>query len=236
MRLEASNLSDSEIDQMVVELQKIDCKSAWDRTLEVGRIVFEGLAKGDEQAWKSHKSQKSVSIRKLVNSPACPFRKTALNAAVSVHLFTRANPTVRNMAGIMPTHVAQVVGLPLDRALHLLNMTTTLGWSVRDLYVSVRAERKAAGENRGRPALSSEDRLVMTAQRSLTAMKVTQAQLSACADVASDNKQKILRVLGEIDHIVSEMQNLLLLSEKSRHLRLQPLLPKWESAAAASAS
>lgn len=193
-----------DVERVVEELRAIDHKSTWDRILEIGRVVFDGIARGDEVEWASHRGRKDVSLRKLVEHPACPFRRSALSNAVNVHLFVKAHPGVLKMPGLSPTHVALVTSLRNEKAMDLLERASAECWSGRDLCSHVRNLRKQAGERRGRPRSSSEHRAEVFGQRAIHALHQLQAEVSNCTDFESSSLNALGHLLDDIQDLVAE--------------------------------
>ena len=208
-------LNDAEIERIACELGAIEQSSAWERILRVGRIVFERIAGGNEREWVSQRGRKNVSLRKLEQHSACPFRKTALSSAVGVHLFVQTNPSVPAMPGITPTHVGQVAGLKPARALQLLGRAVSGGWTVRELRQHVTELRKETGERRGRPPSPAEKKAATLARRAAMALRATQAQLASCSAVTDESLASVVDALDEISDLVASLRALPALGRKS---------------------
>jgi hypothetical protein len=200
--------SEREIERVVTQLRDIDQRSTWDRVLEVGRVVFDGLVGGNEAEWHSRRGRKNVSLRKLVQHPRCPFRKTALSTAVGVHLFTRDNPGVRRMAGLSPTHVAQVLAVQTDIAMPLLNKAVDGKWSVRELGQHVKLLRREAGERRGRPPASMGRRLVTLGRRAADNLRQLRERLLASATLDEASQDALLTIFEDAGAVLAELSNL----------------------------
>jgi hypothetical protein len=201
-------LTDACIERVVIELRQLDHRSAWERVLEVGRVVFEGIAQGDRTMWHSRRGQKNISLRKLVQHPRCPFKKTALSNAVGVHLFTKSHPEVRQLASLGPTHVAQVLGMDDADALTLLTRADRGKSSVRDLARNVRLLRREAGERRGRPPAPVGRKAVTLGRRAEAVLRQMRDELSTC-DAADDECQRAVRaVLEGVSKVLSDLSKL----------------------------
>ncbi len=142
---------------------------------------------GDEAEWRSRRGQKDVSLRKLVQHAACPFRKSTLSSAVNVLLFVRQHPHAPELPGITPTHVVQVLGLTAAEANHLLALASQSSWSARDLGREVRVFRRAQGERRGRPAATESSRAETMGRRASKDLQAMQAILSECSFVDDES-------------------------------------------------
>lgn len=190
-------LSEVEIERVVTALRHIDRESAWERTLEVGRLVFEGVVAGNEREWRSRRGQKDVSLRKLVEHGACPYKKSTLCSAVNVHLFVRLHPGTRHLPGITPTHVVQVLGLAPEQACGLLARAGRDGWSARDLAEAVRSARKAQGERRGRPNATPSERAETMGRRVARDLRSMHAVLLDEDEGVDEAARRRLRLLLE---------------------------------------
>lgn len=199
-----------DVERVVVQLRAIEHKSAWDRILEIGRVVFEGISGGDESEWVSRRGRKDVSLRKLVEHQGCPFRRSALSNAVNVHLFVRAHQTVPAMVGITPSHVTVVTRLRSDWAMELLEHASTNGWSGRELGARVRVLRREAGERRGRPRSPAEWRAQVCARQALQSLNRMQTELGYSGGFAGASLHAIERLLDELEVMVTETRAMLL--------------------------
>jgi hypothetical protein len=212
---ELAILTESDVERVIRALRAIDHESAWTRVLEVGRVVFEGLGAGDEAHWRSRRGTKHLSLRRLVEHPACPFKKTALGDAVNVHLFVRQNPSLPELSGLSPTHVMRVVGLPSGQALSLLRATVEHGWTVRELGAKVQAVKRTAGERRGRPAATAAWKARRLALRAAAALR----ELKACLDSSEtfDDRQSasVVASLDEVAEIMAQIRSLPALGRRS---------------------
>ena len=227
-------LSDREIDRVVVRLRDIDHRSTWDNVLEVGGVVFEGLVGGDEAEWQSRRGNKNVSLRKLVQHPRCPYKKTALSTAVGVYLFARANPESRR-PGISPTHVAQVLAMPTSGALALLAKADENKWSVRELGHQVKLLRRRAGERRGRPPSTPGHRLVILGRRAAESLRQLKQRLAAAATIDEASQQPLRAVLEEVGAVLAELTSLSALTARPSVVVARPrALPLSVPKAAAS--
>ena len=197
--------SDRDIENVVLAIRAVDHKSAWERTLEVGRLVFEVIVDGNEEEWRSRRSQKNVSLRKLVQHAMCPFKKSSLCSAVNIHLFVKAEPSVRRMPGITPTHVAQALTLERPRALALLSKAGEAGWSARELGQTVRSLRKEAGERRGRPVSSTDRKAEVAGRRATAALREMRERLAACKSINDDGLRAVHATLQELSDLVASI-------------------------------
>ena len=72
------------ITPLVAELQLINRRRGFDRTLAVGELILREFFGGDPAAWREQSRKKAQSLRRLAARTDCPFRKSTLNEAVSV--------------------------------------------------------------------------------------------------------------------------------------------------------
>lgn len=197
------SLSVSDVDRMVAELRCVEQRSSWDHVFQVGRIVFDGVASGDECEWRKPSRSKGTSLRQLAQHPACPFKKSGLCSAVNVFLFARANPTVREMPGISPTHVAQVVRLKASDASELLSKASNNGWSVRELGRHASTLLRRSGERRGRPLASAAVKAHTRARRAVSALQSMHALLGESSLTDPGLRTSLLTALKQVSALVA---------------------------------
>jgi hypothetical protein len=203
----AGLLSDSDLERLVADLRAIDHESSWHRFIEVGQMVLERIAFGDEAEWRSRRGRKNASLRRLAQHRDCPFRKTVLAAAVNVHLFVKHHAGVQGLPALTPTHVMQVTGLSDSRALELLHRTSERGWSVRELKAHVQAARREAGDRRGRPVSPAGFKATTMARRAVAALRDMRGLISPGA--VDPTAARALRVsLDEIADLLTEVRDL----------------------------
>jgi hypothetical protein len=206
--------TDPDVDRVVQQLRAIDHESAWTRILEVGRVVFEGLVGGDEVYWRSRRSTKNLSLRRLVEHPACPYKKTALGDAVNVHLFVRRNRAVTNLTTLTPTHVMRAAGLPNDQAIALLRKAADSGWTVRELGAQVQALRRAGAERRGRPRSLTEHRVETLARHAATSLR-TMLERLAYSTLDDRHAISLCATLDEVTELVALAREQPLMARRS---------------------
>jgi hypothetical protein len=198
-------LTEREIERVAGQLRDIDQRSTWERILEIGRVVFDGLVGGDEAKWHSRGGHKNVSLRKLVQHPRCPFKKSALSTAVGLHLFARESPQIRRMPGISPTHVAQVLGMPTNAALPLLAVAVEKKWSVRELAHNVKLHRREAGERRGRPPSTPGRRLVTLGRRAADNFRQIRDRLATTAVIDEASQRALVAIFEDAATVLAEL-------------------------------
>jgi hypothetical protein len=223
--------SDQDLEEVVISIRAVDHKSAWERTLEVGRIVFEVIVGGDEEEWRSRRGRKNVSLRKLVQHAKCPFKKSSLCSAVNIHLLVKAEPSVRRMPGITPTHVAQTLTLERPRALALLLQAGEAGWSARELGQTVRSLRREAGERRGRPISSTDHKAEVAGRRAVAALSEMRERMSSCKSLSDDALRKVRATLQEVSELVVSIQATPPLARPSSLILMTKAMPSDEAGA-----
>jgi hypothetical protein len=228
-------LSAEEIEHVVLALRRVDQVSAWQRVLEIGRLVFDEVVGGNEVEWRSRRGQKDVSLRKLVQHAACPFRKSTLSSAVNVLLFVRQHPQTPELTGITPTHVVQVLGLKPKESLDLLLLAATRGWSARNLGREVRVLRKAQGERRGRPAATGSERAETIGRRASKDLQAMRVLLADCAFVDEESRLRLKALLEEVSELAQLVSSMSALASRASSVIL-PLAKVSESARKAQAS
>lgn len=224
-------LTDGDIEDVVMAIRAIDHKSAWDRVLEVGRLIFDGILAGNEAEWRSRRSQKNVSLRKLVQHPLCPFKKSALCSAVNIHLFMKTEPSARRMTGITPTHVAQTLTMKPPHALELLGKASAAGWSARELGQAVRNQRKAAGERRGRPVSSTDRKAEVVGRRALAALREMHERLAVCKSIGDETLRGVEATLREIEDLTTCIHSLPIVTRRSGFILMAKIKQSGEPGA-----
>jgi hypothetical protein len=187
-----------DVDCVIAHLRAIDHTTVWERTMAVGRVVFEGVFAGDVVEWRARRGNKSTSLRKLVGHPECPFKKSALSVAVNVYLFAQERPEVCDLANIPPSHVSAVCSLPPLTAFGLLATASSEGWTIRDLVDNVRSTRREFGERRGRPCSAVHQRAETMGRRSLRALERMQAMLDQQDHLDETTRLRLVDVLEGI--------------------------------------
>lgn len=208
-------LTERDIESVVLAIRAVDHKSAWERVLEVGRLVLDGIIGGSEEEWRSRRSHKHVSLRKLVQHAECPYKKSALCSAVNIHLFVKAEPSVRRLQGITPTHVAQTLTLSHPHALKLLIRAGEVGWSARELGKNVRSLRREAGERRGRPTSSFDRKAEVVGRRAAASLRDMHQHLVACRSIGDDSFRAMQNTLEEVSELVARIHGLPVLARRS---------------------
>jgi hypothetical protein len=217
--------SDEDIEGVVLALRAVHHKSAWERVLDAGRVVFERIVGGNEAEWRSHRGRKSVSLRKLVQHAKCPFKKSA------IYLFVQLEPSVRRMPGITPTHVTQTLSMDAPRALELLRKAANAEWSSRELGQRVRQLRKVEGERRGRPASSEGKRAGIVVARAARALREMREQLASC-NMSEDSLRELHRALDELSELVADVRALPSMARRSGMVLLSKAAPRADPEAA----
>jgi hypothetical protein len=197
------SLSSTEVDRMVAELRSVEQRSSWDHVFQVGRIVFDGVASGNECEWRKPSRSKGTSLRQLAQHPACPLKKSGLCSSVNVFLFARAHPSVRELPGISPTHVGQVVRLKVSDAADLLSKASSNGWSVRELGRHASALLRRSGERRGRPLASAAVKAHTRARRAVSALQSMQALLGESSLTDPGLRTSLLTSLKQVSALVA---------------------------------
>src|SRR6188768_2975892 len=104
------------------ELHRIDRRSGWARTREIGELVLEQLFGGSVECWRERGARRAHSLRRLAAQASCPLKKSALAEAVGVAVFVRENPQVLEWRHITPGHVGRVARVDRHEALALLRL------------------------------------------------------------------------------------------------------------------
>lgn len=187
-----------DLDRVVADLRAIEQSTAWERTMRVGKVVFDGVFAGDADEWRTKRSNKQRSLRKLVTHPQCPFKKSALSAAVNVFLFVREHPEVRDLPGLTPTHVNLVCSIPAAVALELLSTASQNGWSIRELADQSYALRLGLGERRGRPRTVPAQRAQAFTRRCLRSLEGMQRLLAQGLELDPASSARLFELLESV--------------------------------------
>jgi hypothetical protein len=203
----ASDRGKVDVNRVVADLRTIDHATVWERTMAVGKVVFEGIFAGNAIEWRAKRGNKSTSLRKLVAHPHCPFKKSALSNAVNVYLFVKDSPDVCNLK-ITPSHIGCVSGIQSSAAVELLKRASENDWSIRQLAEHVKLERREAGERRGRPRSPTAQRAETLGRRGLRALE-RMCDLLAQADLADEGcRNRVRALLGRVDTACSRIHGL----------------------------
>lgn len=193
-------------DQVVAELKEIERRTGIERTLAIGELVLKQFFAGDPAAWRDRRRNKNNSIRRLAERQDCPFCRSALNEAVGVYVAVVELPCVRTFGHICASHVASVLVLPAPERQRMLERAEQERWSVRDLRQKVILFRRAEGERRGRPPVTSEIRCFSALRQRVKQVDATIADLgkvgvlgaatrTALRELAVQMAQQRLRVI-----------------------------------------
>jgi len=204
----SERLEGDDVAQVVVDLCAISHTSAWERTLAIGQVVFRGIFAGDTEEWRARRGNKSISLRKLVTHPQCPFKKSALSAAVNVFLFVREQPGVQTMPNVTPTHVSCVCSVPTPMALELLADASASGWTVRELTLAIKGARPRTGAKRGRPLVPKAERAETIGRHMLAAIERMQALLSEAEHVDEACRARLRHCLQSLSEACARVEAL----------------------------
>lgn len=177
--------SESEIERVALALRGIVQASHWERTLAVGKLIYDSFFGQNENSWRERRRNKNQSIRRLAERPECPFAKSSLTEAIGIYVLCSKYPEARCAGRLSPTHVAKVLGLQPEIAIGLLRTAEQEEWSVREVAAEARRMRKEMGERRGRPLSDLAARATKWGRRALVAVEQMRAELSTASIDAS---------------------------------------------------
>jgi hypothetical protein len=196
-----------ELAAIVAELKAIQ-RSGLERSVRVGRLVFDRFFRGSVQVWRDRSRGKDQSLRSLADRPDCPFSKSALHQAVSVYLASRSLD-VNDLKHVGPSHILAVLTLhPTDQE-RFVRLADERRWSVRRLRSEVgRYCDLAGGSTSGAPqaALEAADHLRQCA-RLLLEMADRLTNVSVPRRCAADLKASLVdlrRAQGRVSVVVRE--------------------------------
>jgi hypothetical protein len=207
-------VDNSTLDRVVDELQRIEGKSAWAKTLAIGALILDSFFQGDAELWRKKGGSRSQSLRRLAGRPECPLSKSALASAVAILLLTRDEPVLQFSNTLTPSHVAEVLSLtPADRQL-LLHEAESEGLSVRALRDRVRGVRRALGERRGRPKHPTATRAINHLKNSDTAVFEAIELIRTSPPSSLSDNPELIRSMLRLEGRLIELRRLLLTTDR----------------------
>ncbi len=193
---------------LVAELQVINRRRGFERTLAVGELILREFFGGEPAAWREQSRKKAQSLRRLAARSDCPFRKSTLNEAVCVYVALLEQPGLRRSELITASHVASVLRLgPAERE-RLLQQAERERWSVRQLRSQVRAQASTQGADVRLSWLDSGMRAVLLLQRSLADAGAIVGQLGALRPLSARSRAELRELAGEVLNLGSELSTL----------------------------
>lgn len=196
------------LEQVIAELREINRRTGIDRTLAVGELVLTRFFDGRPELFRDRRKNKGNSIRRLAESEACPFSKSALNEAVGVYIAVTETPCVRTFGQITASHVASVLQFPPAERERLLGLADRERMSVRDLRAKVVELRRAGGERRGRPCTTQQARLVTALDGATRRMAAQVAELEALGDLPPDVRQRLAQLADALSRLEARVSAL----------------------------
>lgn len=193
---------------LVAELQAINRRRGFDRTLAVGELILKEFFGGDPAAWREQSRKKAQSLRRLAARGDCPFRKSTLNEAVSVYVALLEQPNLRRSELITASHIASVLRLAAADRERLLEQAERERWSVRQLRSHVRSQASSHGAEPRLAWLDSGMRAVLLLQRSLADAGAIVGQLGAIGPLSSRSRGELRELADDVFNLGSELLNL----------------------------
>jgi hypothetical protein len=193
---------------LVAELQVINRRRGFDRTLAVGELILREFFGGEPAAWREQSRKKAQSLRRLAARSDCPFRKSTLNEAVCVYVALLEQPGLRRSELITASHIASVLRLgPAERE-RLLEQAERERWSVRQLRSHVRAQASTQGTEPRLSWLDAGMRAVLLLRRSLADAGAIVGQLGTLGPLSGRSRAELRELAGEVLNLGSELANL----------------------------
>ncbi len=196
------------ITPLVVELQAINRRKGFDRTLAVGELILREFFGGDPAAWREQSRKKAQSLRRLAARSDCPFRKSTLNEAVCVYVALLEQPNLRRSELITASHIASVLRLAAPERERLLAQAEAERWSVRQLRSHVRAQASAQGAETRLSWLDSGMRAVLLLQRSVADAHAIVGQLTGLGPLSARSRAELQELATQVLNLGSELRNL----------------------------
>lgn len=205
---EAAANTAERVGPLVAELQAINRRRGFERTLAVGELILREFFGGEAAAWREQSRKKAQSLRRLAARSDCPFRKSTLNEAVCVYVALLEQPNLRRSELITASHIASVLRLGAPERERLLEQAERERWSVRQLRSHVRAQASALGTETRLAWLDSGMRAVLLLQRSLADAGAIVGQLGTLGPLSSRSRAELRELAGEVLNLGSELSNL----------------------------
>jgi hypothetical protein len=203
----AANTADR-IGPLVAELQVINRRRGFDRTLAVGELILRELFGADPAAWHEQSRKKAQSLRRLAARSDCPFRKSTLNEAVCVYVALLEQPNLRRSELITASHIASVLRLGSADRERLLEQAERERWSVRQLRSHVRAQASTHGADARLSWLDSGMRAVLLLQRSLADAGAIVGQLGSLGPLSARSRGELRELAAEVLNLGAELASL----------------------------
>ena len=202
----ASRLAESElVDRVVAELCEIKRRTGLAATLAVGELILSEFFGGNAAAWQDRRKNKNNSIRRLAGRKDCPFSRSALDLAVTVHVATLSMPCAQTFGHIGASHIAAVLGLAESERAATLEAAELERLSVRELRERVVSRRRVEGEKRGRPPLESSAKALALLKNALARVKQAAELLNDSSELDGDVRGECAEVTTELEGLCSEL-------------------------------
>lgn len=227
MTQQGSMLSEEELAVVTSRLKEIVRESGWSRTIAIGDLLVERVFQGMKDALGSPGDAcKHPSIRKLAQQPDCPLRKTALAQAVGVYSLIQKEPSLRELAGITPAHVAVVVSFPSDKRREILMRAEAEKWSVRTLSRATKEVAMTAVESKAGRRASSRRALVLY-RTSLKAAEAGLRLLWRHEEMEREVAGEILTAIRSLAAVLNDSGDLVTRMQRKRSSQLEatPVTP-----------
>ena len=192
--VEPDCVDESTLSEVATTLQQLDRRSGWARTCDIGALIIDKFFEGNAQAWRDRSGRREQSLRRLAAHPNCPLRKSALAETINVFLFVQTHPSVRELEHVAPAHVARVLRLEPDAALHWLKTTDEERLSVKSLAERLRSVAVRRTKSQARAAAEA----VVALQRLEQRLKLLAERVSEPSVWLSVDEEAILQLIESI--------------------------------------
>lgn len=105
---------------------------------EVGRILFESVYLGDREAFHSRRRGRATLREIARRLDGLDLSAVSLYRSIATHLLLERHAELRELKGLTPTHVREVLPLPEEEQAPLLVEAHGAGWTTRELESEVR--------------------------------------------------------------------------------------------------
>jgi hypothetical protein len=199
------------IDAVVERLKGICRSTSVELCLKVGKLVIDGLYRGDAEQWRK-RGIKDLSFRKLAARPDLPMSASVLYRCVATYEMYLRIPEISGWKQLHATHLRAVLHLDHGSQRALLQKAHRNNWSVKRLEAEI-ATHGSPRSRKGRPPMPA----LMRTLRVLRGHLGEEGQLVG-ADELSEvvDESFVQEVYAAVDHVRSACERL--------QARLRPLI------------
>jgi hypothetical protein len=217
--------NETRLADIAAEIRTIDRQSGWTRALAIGELILKHFFNGSIKEWRTHRRDKEASLRRLALRSDCPVGRSALSEAVAIYVACREIPGGKIREELSPSHLAAVLQLDPRRRIEMLELAIARRWSVRDLRLHVAAQRKNAGERRGRPRSLPAETALTHAKKALRLLDQIEGLLQQAGPIAPELLRNLQDAFARVEAKASAA-GLCLTEGEAPRVTLAPALSK----------